>query len=144
MWCAIALSERGTSINIIRTIFFLPFMLAEVAAGLIWKFVYDGNYGLVPIIGELRSAPRLPFVLADKFWVMPAIMVVITWKYFGFHMMIYIAGLQSIPNEVIEAARLDGVKKWQIVCHIKLPMVGARPSSSRCSSPSPARCSCST
>ena len=64
-----------------------------------------------------------PFVLADKFWVMPAIMVVITWKYFGFHMMIYIAGLQSIPNEVIEAARLDGVKKWQIVRHIKLPMI---------------------
>jgi raffinose/stachyose/melibiose transport system permease protein len=122
MWCAIALSERGTSINVIRTIFFLPFMLAEVAAGLIWKFAYDGDYGLLPIIGGWLGVDT-PYVLADKFWVMPAIMVVITWKYFGFHMMIYIAGLQSIPNEVIEAARLDGVKKWQIVRHIKLPMV---------------------
>jgi raffinose/stachyose/melibiose transport system permease protein len=122
MWCAIALAERGTSINVIRTIFFLPFMLAEVAAGLIWKFAYDGDYGLLPIIGGWLGIDT-PFVLADKFWVMPAIMVVITWKYFGFHMMIYIAGLQSIPNEVIEAARLDGVKKWQIVRHIKLPMV---------------------
>ena len=122
MWCAIALAERGTSINVIRTIFFLPFMLAEVAAGLIWKFAYDGDYGLLPIIGGWLGIDT-PFVLADKFWVMPAIMVVITWKYFGFHMMIYIARLQSIPNEVIEAARLDGVKKWQIVRHIKLPMV---------------------
>jgi raffinose/stachyose/melibiose transport system permease protein len=122
MWAAIALSERGTSINVLRTIFFLPFMLAEVAAGLIWKFVYDGNYGLLPIVGDVLHT-KLPFVLADKFWVIPAIMLVITWKYFGFHMMIYIAGLQSIPNEVIEAARLDGVKKWQIVRHIKLPMV---------------------
>ena len=50
-------------------------------------------------------------------------MLVIVWKYFGFHMMIYIAGLQSIPNEVIEAARLDGVKRGQIIRHIKLPMI---------------------
>ncbi|HEV2515705.1 MAG TPA: sugar ABC transporter permease [Devosia sp.] len=122
MWCAIALSERSVSINILRTIFFLPFMLAEVAAGLIWKFVYDGNYGLLPIIGDTLGT-KMPFVLADKFWVIPAIMLVITWKYFGFHMMIFIAGLQSIPNEVVEAARLDGVKKWQIVRHIKIPMI---------------------
>jgi raffinose/stachyose/melibiose transport system permease protein len=122
MWCALALSERGTSINVVRTIFFLPFMLAEVAAGLIWKFAYDGDYGLLPIMGDWLGI-ETPYVLADKFWVMPAIMVVITWKYFGFHMMIYIAGLQSIPGEVIEAARLDGVKKWQITRHIKLPMV---------------------
>ena len=122
MWAALALSERGTSINVLRTIFFVPFMLAEVAAGLIWKFVYDGNYGLLPIIDDAMGT-EMPFVLADKFWVLPAVMVVITWKYFGFHMMIFIAGLQSIPNEVIEAARLDGVKKWQIVRHIKLPMV---------------------
>jgi raffinose/stachyose/melibiose transport system permease protein len=122
MWAALALSERGVGINVLRTIFFVPFMLAEVAAGLIWKFVYDGNYGLLPIVGDLFGT-KMPFILADKFWVIPAIMLVITWKYFGFHMMIFIAGLQSIPGEVIEAARLDGVKKWQIIRHIKLPMV---------------------
>jgi raffinose/stachyose/melibiose transport system permease protein len=122
MWAALALSERSVNINILRTLFFLPYMLAEIAAGLIWKFVYDGNYGLVPIIGDAIHT-KLPFLLADKFWVIPAIMLVIIWKYFGFHMMIYIAGLQSIPSEVIEAARLDGVKKWQIVRHIKLPMI---------------------
>lgn len=122
MWCAIALSERGVSINVMRTIFFLPFMLAEVAAGLIWKFVYDGNYGLLPAIGGAIGV-EMPFVLGDRTWVIPAIMLVITWKYFGFHMMIYIAGLQSIPSDVIEAARLDGVRKWQIVRHIQIPMV---------------------
>ena len=122
MWAAIALAERGIGINILRTIFFVPFMLAEVAAGLIWKFVYDGNYGLLPIVGDAVGVD-LPHILADKFWVMPAILLVITWKYFGFHMMIYIAGLQSIPSEVIEAARLDGVRKWQIVRYIKIPMI---------------------
>lgn len=122
MWCAIALSERSWNINVLRTLFFLPFMLAEVAAGLIWNFVYDGNYGLLPAIGSAIGV-EMPFVLGDRFWVIPAIMLVITWKYFGFHMMIFIAGLQSIPSEVVEAARLDGVKKWQIVRHIKLPMI---------------------
>ena len=122
MWCAIALAEKSIPINILRTLFFLPFMLAEVAAGLIWKFVYDGNYGLLPAVGSAIGV-EMPFVLGDKFWVIPAIMLVITWKYFGFHMMIFIAGLQSIPNEVIEAARLDGVKRWQIVRHIKIPMI---------------------
>lgn len=122
MWCAIALAERSVGINVMRTIFFVPFMLAEVAAGLIWKFVYDGNYGLLPIVGDTIGVD-LPHILADKLWVMPAILLVITWKYFGFHMMIFIAGLQSIPNDVIEAARLDGVKKWQIVRHIKIPMI---------------------
>lgn len=122
MWCAIALSERSMPINAIRALFFLPYMLAEVAAGLIWKFVYDGNYGLLPAIGD-KIGVDMPFVLGDKLWVIPAIMLVITWKYFGFHMMIYIAGLQSIPGEVIEAARLDGVRKWQIVRHIQLPMI---------------------
>jgi len=122
MWVSIALAETGRVVSWMRTLFFLPYMLAEIAAGLIWKFVYDGNYGLVPQIGDALGT-KLPFLLADKLWVIPAIMLVIVWKYFGFHMMIYIAGLQSIPNEVIEAARLDGVRKWQIVWYIKLPMI---------------------
>ncbi|HEV7346566.1 MAG TPA: sugar ABC transporter permease [Devosia sp.] len=122
MWVSLALVEKRWSVNVLRTLFFLPYMLAEIAAGLIWKFVYDGNYGVLPTIGDAIGVD-MPFVLGDRVWVMPAIMLVIVWKYFGFHMMIYIAGLQSIPSEVIEAARLDGVKKWQIVRHIKLPMI---------------------
>lgn len=122
LWCALALVERSWGVNAMRLLFFVPYMLAEVAAGLIWRFVYDGDYGLVPAVGA-AIGQHLPFVLADKFWVLPAIMLVIVWKYFGFHMMIYIAGLQSIPNEVIEAARLDGVKRGQIIRHIKIPMI---------------------
>jgi raffinose/stachyose/melibiose transport system permease protein len=122
MWVSLALMHRSWGINVLRALFFLPYMLAEVAAGLIWKFVYDGNYGLVPALGGAFGVDT-PFVLGDKAWVMPAISLVIIWKYFGFHMMIYIAGLQSIPQEVIEAARLDGVKRWQIAMFIKIPMI---------------------
>src|SRR6218665_2254418 len=85
MWVSLALVEKSWSVNVVRPLFFLPYMLAEIAAGLIWKFVYDGNYGLVPTVGD-AIGQSLPHVLGDKFWVMPAIMLVIVWKYFGFHM----------------------------------------------------------
>lgn len=122
LWAALALVANNWGISMIRTLFFLPYMLAEIAAGLMWRFVYDGDYGLVPAVGDTLGIDT-PFVLGDKLWVMPAIMLVIVWKYFGFHMMIYIAALQSIPREVIEAARLDGVSPWKITRHIKIPMI---------------------
>lgn len=122
LWAALALVANNWGISMIRTLFFLPYMLAEIAAGLMWRFVYDGDYGLVPAVGDTLGIDT-PFVLGDKFWVMPAIMLVIVWKYFGFHMMIYIAALQSIPREVIEAARLDGVSPWKITRYIKIPMI---------------------
>jgi raffinose/stachyose/melibiose transport system permease protein len=122
LWVALLLTGRSWHVNVIRVLFFLPFMLAEVAAGLIWRFVYDGNYGLVPSIGDALHVD-LPFVLGDKLWVMPAIMLVIVWKYFGFHMMIYIAALQSISKDVIEAAQLEGVNRWKIIWFIKIPMI---------------------
>ena len=122
MWVSLALTEKSVGVNVLRALFFVPFMLAEVAAGLIWRFIYDGDYGLLPSIGDLAGV-ELPYLLADKFWVLPAVMFVIVWKYFGFHMMIFIAALQSISKEVVEAARLDGVSKWQFNLYIKIPMI---------------------
>lgn len=122
MWMSLALIEKSWGVSALRALFFLPFMLAEVATGLIWRFVYDGEYGILPSIGDIFGV-EFPFVLGDKFWVMPAIVLVIVWKYFGFHMMIYIAALQSISKEVIEAAQLDGVSKWKIILFIKIPMI---------------------
>jgi len=122
MWVSLALLKKSSSVNILRALFFVPFMLAEIAAGLIWRFVYDGDYGLLPSVGNMVGV-EFPHLLADKFWVMPAVMFVIVWKYFGFHMMIYIAALQSISKEVIEAARLDGVSNWRINLFVKIPMI---------------------
>ncbi len=122
LWLALALDRKSWWINAVRALFFLPYMLAELAAGLIWRFVYDGNYGLVPALGDLIDTP-MPFVLGEKAWVMPAILLVVVWKYFGFHMMIYIAALQSISKEVIEAARLEGISRWKVTLYIRIPMI---------------------
>ena len=60
LWCALALVEKGWGINVLRLLFFVPYMLAEVAAGLIWRFVYDGDYGLVSAVGH-RPRPASAF-----------------------------------------------------------------------------------
>ncbi len=123
MGMALLLSERIPGTAIFRLIFFLPYILAEVAAGLIWRFVYDGDYGLFAKLAELLGLPA-PYVLADPDTAMYAILAVSVWKYFGFHMRLYIAGLQQIDPNLYEAARIDGAGGWQVFRRITLPLLG--------------------
>ncbi|MGR9202299.1 carbohydrate ABC transporter permease [Rhizobium leguminosarum] len=105
-----------------RLVFFLPYILAEIASGLIWSFVFDGNTGVAA--GMFAALGMKPFfILADKDWAFFAITVVVVWKYFGFHMMIYIAALQGVPAEMIEAGKIEGAGRWQIVRHILIPQI---------------------
>lgn len=123
MAMALLLSERIPGTAVFRLIFFLPYILAEVAAGLIWRFVYDGDYGLFAKLAAMLGLPT-PYVLADPDIAMYAILAVIVWKYFGFHMMLYIAGLQQIDPNLYEAARIDGASGWQVFRRITLPLLG--------------------
>lgn len=120
---ALILAKKITGAVAFRMIFFLPYILADVAAGLIWHFVFDGDYGLVSGITHLVGAAPI-FPLADKNWAFSAVLVVIIWKYFGFHMMLYIAGLQSIDKSLLEAAEMDGASALQRFRHITLPLLG--------------------
>ena len=122
LWMALILADRIRGAVLFRAIFFLPYVLAEVATGLIWKFVYDGQYGLVARFFEAFGADA-PFLLGDRDLAIYAVMVVVVWKYFGFHMMIYIAGLQNISSEVLDAARVDGAGWWQTAWRVKVPML---------------------
>jgi raffinose/stachyose/melibiose transport system permease protein len=121
---ALLLADRVRGTATFRLIFFLPFILAEIAAGLIWRFVYDGEYGLLAKLWELFAATP-PHVLADPDVAIYAILVVVVWKYFGFHMMLYIAGLQQIDRSLYEAAHIDGASGWQIFRRITLPLLGS-------------------
>ena len=106
-----------------RTIFFLPYVLADVAAGLIWHFMFDGGYGLPSIITSALGLQPY-YLLADKNWAFSAVLIVILWKYFGFHMMLYVAGLQGIDKSLLEAAEMDGASSFQRFWHITLPLLG--------------------
>lgn len=122
LWLATLVSHRIPGAVTFRLIFFLPYVLADVAAGLIWRFVYDGDYGLLPALASLVGM-QAPYVLADKNLAIFAILVVVVWKYFGFHMMLFIAGLQSIDRDIYEAAQIDGASRFQRFRSITLPLL---------------------
>lgn len=107
-----------------RTFFFLPYVLSEIITGVLWQFIYHPQYGLIrsffAFFFPRHSAPTL---LGNPETVLGAIMVVIIWKYFGFHMSILIAGLQDIPRDVREAALIDGANELQTIGYVVLPLL---------------------
>src|SRR3954453_23207493 len=119
---ALLLAERFRGAVALRMLFFMPYVLAEIATGLIFSFVYDGDYGLLAAIYRLFGA-EAPHLLASTQTSMAAILVVIVWKYFGFHMMLFIAALQGMDRNLIEAARIDGATRAQQIRFVVIPML---------------------
>jgi raffinose/stachyose/melibiose transport system permease protein len=124
LWLAMMVHRRIKGALAFRLIFFLPYVLAEVAAGLIWRFVYDGDFGLISGVFHVLGLPS-PYLLADRQWAFYTVLTVIIWKYFGFHMMLFIAGLQAIDKNVLEAADIDGATGWQKFRQVTLPLLGS-------------------
>jgi raffinose/stachyose/melibiose transport system permease protein len=122
---ALLMNQRMRGRAIFRTIFFLPFVLSEVITGLVWSFIYFPNGGLVNTISATLFNADAVAWLAEPSLVLYAVFVVITWKYFGYHMVLYLAGLQNIPQELNEAARVDGASGEQILRFITLPLLGS-------------------
>lgn len=119
---ALLLARRAWGSVAFRLIFFLPYVLADVAAGLIFRFIFDGNYG--PISSFIQAMGGQPlFMLASPNLAFTAIIIVVVWKYFGFHMMLYIAGLQGIDRQLYEAAEIDGANARQRFWSITVPQL---------------------
>jgi len=107
-----------------RTLFFLPYVFSEVISGILWQYIYHPQRGLVgAFYTSFLPGEQVPSLLGNPDTVLAGIMVVIIWKYFGFHMSILIAGLQDIPEEVKEAARIDGASETQTTWRIILPLL---------------------
>ncbi len=121
MALALTLSNRFRGAVALRMLFFMPYVLAEIATGLIFSFVYDGNYGLLAAIWHAFGSNDAPHLLASPATAMPAILVVVVWKYFGFHMMLFIAALQGLDQSQVEAARMDGAGRTQVLRYVVLP-----------------------
>ena len=124
----LALLVRGIKYGraLFRTIFFLPFVLSEVVTGVIWNFIYKPEGGLVnTIIQGIAPGFAQTALLANPNTVLYALFVVITWKFFGYHMILYIAGLQNIPHEIEEAAQIDGCDRFQALRYITIPLLSS-------------------
>ncbi len=110
-----------------RMIFFIPYVLSEVITGIIWMGLFnaDASRGLINALLVLIPGVQPQGFLSDINQVMFCIFIVVTWKYFGLHMLLYLAGLQNIPREIEEAALIDGANRWQLTRHITIPMLGS-------------------
>jgi multiple sugar transport system permease protein len=105
-----------------RTIYFVPFVTTLVAVAIVWRYLYHPQYGLLNfLLGAIGIGPIE--WLSDPKWAMPAIILMAIWKNFGYNMLIFIAGLQSIPAELYEASHLDGAGPLRQFWHVTLPML---------------------
>lgn len=108
---------------LLRTALFAPVVTTLVAVAVIWRYLFNTQYGLVNYaLAHLGLGPI--DWLGDPHWAMPMIMLFAVWKNFGYNMVIFLAGLQAIPQDLYEAARIDGANRWKQFLHITLPMLG--------------------
>ncbi|MEO6331479.1 MAG: sugar ABC transporter permease [Gemmatimonadaceae bacterium] len=122
--CALLLNARLTRFKtIFRTIYFIPFVTTLVAVSIVWRYLYHTRYGLLNYgLSHLGIGPI--DWLGDPRWAMPAIILLAVWKNFGYNMLIFIAGLQSIPAELYDAAEIDGAGPVRRFFNVTLPLLG--------------------
>ena len=106
-----------------RLILFSPVVTTLVAVAIVWRYLYHPHYGLIDFGLRALGLPAIDW-LGDPRWAMPAIIVFSVWKNFGYNMLIFVAGLQNIPEELYEAARIDGAGAWARFRHITVPSLG--------------------
>jgi ABC-type sugar transport system permease subunit len=110
--------------NFYRTVFFIPPVLSEVVVGLVWQWILDGNYGILNSWLVKLGFPHLVRNwLSDPRTALNCVAIVHSWKGFGWGFLIFLAGLQTIPRELYEAARVDGASAWQIFKKITFPLM---------------------
>lgn len=106
-----------------RTALFAPVVTTLVAVAVIWRYLFHTSYGLVNWALSHLGIPAVDW-LGDPHWAMPTIILLAVWKNFGYNMVIFLAGLQAIPQDLYEAARIDGASRRRQFLHITLPMLG--------------------
>ncbi|WP_338771625.1 sugar ABC transporter permease [Massilia sp. METH4] len=121
---ALLLHSRVTLLKgLFRTAFFVPVVTSLVAVAVIWRYVLHTRYGMLNYALSWLGIAPIDW-LGDPHWSMPAIILFAVWKNFGYNMIILLAGLQSIPNELYEAADLDGAGTWAKFRWVTWPMLG--------------------
>ena len=109
---AYALTQKIKGANLFRTVFFMPNLIGGIVLGYIWSMIFDG----------LLSAYNTS-ILMDTSWGFWGLIILMCWQQIGYMMIIYIAGLQSVPEDMLEAARIDGANAWQTLFKITIPNV---------------------
>ncbi len=131
---ALMVNQKLRGIAVFRGLYFMPYITSMVAVAIAWNWIFSRRYGLMnyallntlgirgmEIVFATDKVP--PAWLSDYPFVLASIIIVSVWKSVGFQMMVFLAGLQGIPQTFIEAARIDGANRWQIFWRITLPLL---------------------
>jgi len=123
IFLALLVNQPLPGIKIIRALFYLPVITSLVVTGLIWKWVYEEKGILNYLLISLGITDTPVAFLTDPTNALFSVMAVTIWTGMGYYMVIYLAGLQSIPRDLYEAAEVNGVSKWQQTLHITIPLL---------------------
>jgi multiple sugar transport system permease protein len=119
---AMMLSRKIRMIGFYRTCFLVPFIAASAAEGLLMGFIFDADFGIVNSLLHRVGIERQGF-LQDPGQALLVLAVVYFWTQFGFNVVIFMAALQEVPREVVEAAEIDGASRWAVFRHVTLPTI---------------------
>lgn len=120
---ALILNQKMKGINLFRTVFFFPHVASLVAIAVVWNLLFHPTLGPINNILRAMGMANPPGWTASVDWAMPVVIVVSIWKSMGYYMILYLSGLQAIPGELYEAAKMDGANAWQRFKSITMPML---------------------
>ncbi len=120
---AVLVNSKIKGVRFFRTAYFTPVVTSAVAVGIVWGWILSPKYGFLNYLIERFLGITPPSWLGDEKWALLTVASVQTWKMVGYYMIIYLAGLQNIPSQLYEAARIDGASKYQIFWRITLPLL---------------------
>ncbi|MFG1872545.1 carbohydrate ABC transporter permease [Micromonospora arborensis] len=118
---ALLLNRKLRGVRFFRTIAFFPYITSIVAIAVVWNQLFSPEYGPINALLGAVGVDNPPGWTASSTWSMPAVIIVGTWRYMGYYMLLFLAGLQTIPAQLYEAAETDGASPWQRFVHVTLP-----------------------
>ena len=119
---ATALNQRLRGVVVYRTLYFIPVVSSIIAVAIVWRWVYDGDWGILNWLLSFVGIPKHNW-LFEPGLAMPSVIAMNVWKNMGYNMVLFLAGLQGIPDVYYEAAKIDGARGWHLFRHITLPLL---------------------
>jgi len=122
LFLAVLLNQRLWGRDVARTVLFAPVIVSGAAIAVVWSYIFDPHYGLLRVFINAVGF-QSPSWLTDATWAMPAVIIVYAWKNLGYAMVIYLAGMQSIPKDLMESATIDGAGVRRRFLSVTLPLL---------------------
>jgi multiple sugar transport system permease protein len=123
LFLAILVNTKLKGITFFRGLYYLPVITSTVAIGVVWSWILSPRFGVLPRILNNLGVMNVPSFLGDSRYALLTLVVVYIWKMSGYHMILFLAGLQNIPEVYYEAAKIDGATPWQLLRHVTLPLL---------------------